>query len=220
MASSNILEPNTKEADRLLANMKRTMEHPWSAIEDGYIYTLDGIDLSAPIKQFPISPYLKCATDLWMKEKLTAWPKSRRMIMSWMATWWHLWLAMFHEGVAVYVQSETEKKSDELIDRAEFIRSHIPSSELVLPKLKGGKKTYCSMVWPGLYSQILGVAQGANQLRGPTASALLMDEVAFWEQCRASITAAKPTIEGGGRITLISSANPGFFKDIVFDVSG
>ena len=127
---------------------------------------------------------------------------------------------MFHEGASVYVQSETEKKSNELLDRAEFIRSHIPQSELILPKLKGNKKTWCAMEWPGIYSQMLGVAQGANQLRGPTASALLMDEVAFWEQCRASITAAKPTIEGGGRITLISSANPGFFKDICFDTSG
>jgi phage FluMu gp28-like protein len=215
-----MVEENTKESDRLIANMKRTMEHPWSAIEDGYIYTLDGIDLRSPIKQFPTTEYLKYATDLWMKEKLTAWPKSRRMIMSWTATWWHLWLAMFHEGASVYFQSETEKKSDELIERAEFMRSHIPQSELILPKLKGNKKTYCSMVWPGLYSQILGVAQGANQLRGPTATALLFDECAFWERQRESITAAKPTIEGGGRITLISSANPGFFKDIVFDTSG
>ena len=220
MATSTSIEPNTAEADRLLSNMRMVMEHPWAAIEAGYIYTLDGVDMRSPIKQFPKESYLRCATDIWMKEKLTAWPKSRRMIMSWMATWWHLWLGMFHEGASVYFQSETEKKSDELIERAEFMRSHIPLGELILPKLKGNKKTWCSMVWPGLYSQILGVAQGANQLRGPTATALLFDEVAFWEKCRESITAAKPTIEGGGRITLISSANPGFFKDICFDTSG
>ena len=220
MASTKVLEPNTKEADRLMANMRRTMEHPWSAIEDNYVWTLDGIDLRSPIKQFPKLDYLKEATDLWVKEKLTAWPKSRRMMMSWTAVWWHLWLGMFHEGAGIYFQSETEKKSDELIERAEFIRSHMPQSELVLPKLKAGKKTWCSMIWPGLYSSILGVAQGANQLRGPTATALLFDEVAFWEKCRDSITAAKPTIEGGGRITLISSVNPGFFKDICWDTSG
>jgi hypothetical protein len=137
-----------------------------------------------------------------------------------MMVWNHLWLGMFHEGAAIYFQSETEKKSDELLERAEFMRSHLPRSEIVLPKLKAGRKTYCAMVWPGIFSQILGVAQGANQLRGPTASALLFDEVAFWEKCRESITAAKPTIEGGGRITLISSANPGYFKDICFDTSG
>lgn len=215
-----MIEENTKESDRLISNMRSVIEHPWAAIEMGLIYTLDGIDLRSPIKQFPKHEYLRYATDLWMKEKLTAWPKSRRMIMSWMAVWWHLWLAMFHEGASVYFQSETEKKSDELIERAEFIRSHIHSSELILPKLKGGKKTYCAMVWPGLYSQILGVAQGANQLRGPTATALLFDECAFWQEGRASIVAAKPTVEGGGRVTLISSANPSFFKEICWDTSG
>lgn len=218
---SEIIEPNTKEADRLIANMRRTIEHPWSAIEDGYVWTLDGVDLSCPIKQFPRGDtYLRDCTDWWMKRRLTAWPKSRRMMFSWMMVWNHLWLGMFHEGAAIYFQSETEKKSDELLDRAEFMRTHLPRGELVLPKLKGNRKTYCAMVWPGIFSQILGVAQGANQLRGPTASALLFDEVAFWEKCRESITAAKPTIEGGGRLTLISSANPSYFKDICFDTSG
>jgi len=54
-----VVEENTKESDRLIANMRRTMEHPWSAISDGYIYTLDGIDLRSPIKQFPQTEYLK-----------------------------------------------------------------------------------------------------------------------------------------------------------------
>lgn len=215
------VEPNTKEADRIIANMKRTMSHPWSAIEDGYVWTLDGVDMNSPIKQFPRGDtYLRDCTEIWMQEKLTAWPKSRRMMFSWLMVWNHLWLAMFHEGASVYFQSETEKKSDELLDRAEFIRSHMPRQDLILPKLKQDRKTYCKMEWPGLYSQIIGVAQGANQLRGPTATALLFDEVAFWEKCRESITGAKPTIEGGGRITLISSAYPGYFKDICFDTSG
>jgi hypothetical protein len=141
------------------------------------------------------------------------------MMFTWVMTWNHLWLAMFHEGAAVYVQSETEKKSDAIVDKAKFIYDHIPQGELLLPKLKGGRKTYCAMEWPGLYSMLLGVAQGPNQMRGPTATALFLDECAFWEQARASITAAKPTIEGGGRLTLVSSANPSFFKDVVFDTS-
>ena len=87
MDTTKFLEPNTKEADRLMENMKRTMEHPWSAINDGYVWTLDGVDLRSPIKQFPKLDYLKEATNWWMKERLIAFPKSRRMMMSWMATW-------------------------------------------------------------------------------------------------------------------------------------
>jgi hypothetical protein len=215
-----LVEPNTKEADRLLSNMRAVIEHPWAAVEMGYVWTLDEEHVDSPIKQFPKLDYLREATDIWFKNRLTAWPKSRRMMLSWLMIWNHLWLAMFHEGAAVYVQSETELKSNRLLDRAEFIRQHIPTGELILPKLKGNKKTWCTMEWPGIFSRLIGVAQGANQLRGETATALMFDEVGYWERCRESITASKPCAESGGKVTLISSANPSFFKDVVFDTSG
>ena len=62
-----------------------------------------------------------------------------------------------------------------------------------------------------------GIPQGANQLRGPTASAVLLDEASFWEKGRESFSATKPCTEGGGRVTLISSASLSWFKDLVFD---
>jgi hypothetical protein len=58
---------------------------------------------------------------------------------------------------------------------------------------------------------------GANQLRQFTLSGLLGDECAFWEDAHKFYASSKPTIDGGGRMTLISSRNPGFFKKIVFD---
>jgi len=61
----------------------------------------------------------------------------------------------------------------------------------------------------------MAVGQGADQMRSYTASYVMLDEVAFWEQAEASWGALKPTIQGGGKICLISSANPGFFQRIV-----
>jgi hypothetical protein len=48
-------------------------------------------------------------------------------------------------------------------------------------------------------------------------TAIFGDECAFWEHARAFYAASKPTIDGGGRITLVSSASPGFFQQLVFD---
>ncbi len=197
--------------------MERFVQHPWSAIEDGYIWTLDSIDLRNPVKQFPNEPWLREVSVLWLRSKLFACPKSRRMKMSWLMCWLHEWLSMTNEGARVYFQSETEKKSDELIQRCEFMYHHIPRTEIVLPKLYRNTAQWCKIIWPGLNSQIEGVAQGPNQLRQYTGSAYLGDEIAFWEQARKSMAATKPIAEGGGRITYISSAQRGPFRDVVFD---
>jgi hypothetical protein len=61
------------------------------------------------------------------------------------------------------------------------------------------------------------VAQGEHQMRQLSATAIFADEFAFWEHARQTYTAARPTIEGTGRFTGVSSAHPGFFKDLVFD---
>lgn len=211
-------EPNTKEADRIVANMDRISSHPWAAIEDGWVWTMDEVDIRAPFKKFPNEPWLRELTEFWLKERLMAIPKSRRMKMSWLMTWLHTWLAGLHEGVNVAFQSENEKKSNKLILRSEFMWKHLPAEELVLPKLKMNRAMWCLMSWPGLRSQIEGFAEGANQLRGDTFTAVLADEIAFWPKGRASLGGFKPTAEGGGRVTLVSSALSGFWKDVCFDV--
>ena len=211
------VEPNTKAADRIIANMQRTMEHPWSAVEDGYVFTLDPKNLREPIRRLPNHPWLRTVANIWMKENLLAIVKSRQMITTWTMDWCHLWLAMFHPGAAVFIQSDVEVKSDEQIQRCEFIYRNIPQGELVLPKLKNGRATWCYMGFPGLQAYMRGIAQGANQLRQLAASAVLMDEAGFWEKGRESFAATKPTVEGGGKVTIMCSANPGWFRDICMD---
>ncbi|MHA2313209.1 MAG: hypothetical protein ACXADF_17115, partial [Candidatus Thorarchaeota archaeon] len=68
-------------------------------------------------------------------------------------------------------------------------------------------------------SEIIGIGQGANQLRQYTVTAILADEMAFWEEAQATYVAALPTIEGGGKFAGISSAHPGFFKSLVHDMT-
>lgn len=215
------MEQNTAEMDAFISRTQEVMEHPWAAVERGLVWTLDSTDLSRPIKKFPNQPWLREYTEVWMRSPLFAGPKTRRMMISWLMVWNHLWLAMFHPGAHVYFQSETEKKSDELVGRAGFIFDHFPEGEIALPQPKPGKNnattSWCSLAFPKLHSFIEGIPQGANALRQYTASAVFLDECSFWEKGRESFAATKPTIEGGGRVTLVSSAQRGWFHDLCYD---
>jgi len=52
-------------------------------------------------------------------------------------------------------------------------------------------------------------------LRQHTASGSFIDEGAFQPDLESSIRAAQPMLQGGGRIDVVSSAEPGYFQDLV-----
>ena len=203
-----------KEAEGAVDRAIYWAKDPYHWIEDGAIYTLDQTDYQNPIKQYPKEPWIKELTALWLDHPLFACPKSRRMKITWWAVINHLWLAMFRQGQAIYFQSDKEEKSDELVRRAEFIYDHLPLPDAVKPKKKA---KYCRLEFPELHSFIQGVPQGATQLRQFTSSAIMLDEFAFWMTAKESFYATKPTIDGGGRITIVSSAQDGFYRDLCMD---
>ena len=208
-------QPTESLESKIARNMRTYFNNPWSMVEDGVVYTLDSTDLLQPVKPFPAHPWLKLMAEKWLEEPLFASFKSRRMTITWLMVFLHLWLAMFREGASVFFVSDKEEKSDELIDRAHFIYNNIPSTSMLKPLCK---RSYCYLEFPGLNSYIHGVPQGADQLRQYTATAILNDEFAFWSKGRETFMASKPTIDGGGKVTLISSPMEGFFKELCFDL--
>jgi hypothetical protein len=200
--------------ESIAGNMMRWHRDPWEMIQDGVIYTLDQVNMKQPIKTFPTQPYLKELSHEWLENKLLLVAKSRRMTVSWLMCFLHLWLTMFHEGIAAFIVSDSERKSAELIQRCEFIYDHIPEDVMLKPKIRS---KHCLLEFPGLNSFLMGIPEGADQLRGYTATALLFDEFAFWDKPRESLGAARPCIDGGGRVTIVSSPLEGPFQDLVFD---
>ena len=57
--------------------------------------------------------------------------------------------------------------------------------------------------------------QGPDQLRQYTASYVYLTEMAFWEWAEETYAALLPTIQGGGKIVMDSSAGPGFFERLI-----
>jgi len=121
---------------------------------------------------------------------------------------------MLHPGRSIFIVSDKEQKSDELVRRCEFMYTNIPEGTILKPIMRS---KYCALEFPGLDSYIMGLPSGAAQLRQYTASALLFDEFAFWGDAMETLGAARPTIEGGGRLTIVSSAQDGPYKKLVFD---
>ena len=199
---------------RIAATMKRWYADPWAAIAEGKIFTLDQTDFKNPVKPFPTKPHLEHLTRAWLDNPMMLVPKSRRMMLSWLMAWLHLWMAMFHPGRSIFIVSDKEQKSDELVRRCEFMYTNIPEGCILKPTVRS---KYCALEFPGLDSYIMGLPSGAAQLRQYTASALLFDEFAFWTDAMETLGAARPTIEGGGRLTIISSAQDGPYKRLVFD---
>jgi len=202
------------QAEIYARNLRAAHADPWWCIKQGLVWTLDQTDFKQPVKPFPAKPHLELLTREWEQNRLLLVPKSRRMMMSWLMTWLHLWTAMLHPGRSVFLVSDKEQKSDELVRRCEFMFDNLPGDKILKPQVRS---KFCLLEFPGLNSYIMGIPSGASQLRQYTASALLFDEFAFWGNAMETLGAARPTIEGGGRLTIISSAQDGPFKRLVMD---
>jgi hypothetical protein len=182
------------------------------------VNTLDQVDRNTPIKPFPIHlPYIRLYVRIWQRERLIACPKSRRMKMSWTNIALHLWDTMWGIGRHHGFVSKKEPDSDELVDRAKIILEKIDPKKLPPELIPKWKKTENMLEFPEIESRIQGFASGADQLRQFTLSGILGDEMAFWENAQLMYSNSYPTIEGGGRFTVLSSVAPSFFQKIVFD---
>jgi hypothetical protein len=197
--------------DRLVAIRNDPMEFFKTSV-----LTLDQADRRTPVKAFPWDkPYIAPILQKLLTERLLVIRKTRRMIISWTVQTFNLWDAMFHIGRSIYVQSDKEEKSDELIRRCKFVYDNLPS--YTRPIVPRAVYKYCQLSFPEIDSVIVGVPQGRDQLRQITASRIFGDEFAFWDKAEESYGSMRPTIEGGGQIVLVSTSFPGFFKKIVDD---
>lgn len=196
-------------------NLYRFRANPWTFFQHG-VYTLDQADQWNPIKKYPTDlPYLEWMVGQIWTQPLLAIVKHRRMVMTWTCCAFLLWDAMLHEGRFNAVLSKKEEDADELVRRCLFVYNNIPKD--VMPFKPEVDPKYTELRFPEIDSVIKGFPQGADQLRQFTCSRIVADEMAFWPQARASFVSMKPTIEGGGKIVLLSTRYPGFFRELIED---
>lgn len=208
-AAPDLSDPQTLELvmDLELAQRKaqaRYAADPWAFVTE-CVQTLDQI--RGAVRPFPPKEHLEYLTRVWQQERECVVIKSRRMTVTWLYVALYYWLARFRPGskIAFCARKEGKDESEgsaELVWRAKFIHDHLP------PTLAPVEIDYhfCRLAFPETHSEIIGVAQGSDQLRQMTLTGVLADEFGFWERDRQTYQALRPTMEGGGRLTIVSSA--------------
>lgn len=193
-------------------------KNPWAFVIE-CCFTKDQTNKKAPIALIPDWPYLRLYTKIRQEHQRLAVPKSRRMTMSWTTIALYLHDTIFFPVRDQAFVSKKEEDAAELVRRAEFIYDHIPESRIpksLLPRKETRAKP-AALSFPELQSKIQGFPMGADQLRQFTFSGIFGDESAFWEDAQKFYSSAYPTIEGGGRMDLVSSRSPSFFQRLVYD---
>jgi hypothetical protein len=185
------------------------------------VRTKDEHDPSIEAKPFPNKRHIREAVRLWQQHRMNIWEKSRQVMASWTLCALYLHDTQFGTNRLNFIQSKKEEDSDRLVQRCFFMWER---QDPFLRELYPAEYTYCQLRFyrPGqkeglARSEILGVPQGGDIIRQHTGSGLLIDEAGFQPSLESAIGAARPMIAGGGRIDVVSSAEPGYFQDLAED---
>lgn len=175
-------------------------------------------DGSTSIKHFPArseKPYLWEFLDACVEEDLVAVEKSRQLMLTWGACLFCLWYAKFRPNQLVLVQSKKEEDAANLVYNKEPPHGRISFMEYNLPPemqtMDWKKGTSYSQLAFANGSRIWGIPEGGDKVRSYTASVWFSDEFAFQPEAEDAWKAARPTVSGGGKVILISTARAGAF---------
>ena len=201
----------------ILLEEREWRKDPWAFIHSACL-TVDEAD-EGKVKRFPDKQYLKRIAELAEQEPILCIPKSRRMMMTWDCLAIILWEGMYHDNQMIFVQSKKFDDSAYLLgeQRLMFMYNNLPHDRHNFPTLVkkiSSDKGY-SLLRFSNGTTYVAVAEGADQLRQYTASRVYCTEMAFWDSAELTWMALRPVIQGGGKILIDSSANPGFFSKIV-----
>lgn len=195
---------------------ERWQKDPWSWICDR-VQLLDPLNQENQVAPFPQYEYLKeLFTEINTSNTLIIW-KSRRMIGSWSALTYAVWLASLFKNQRIFLLSRKEGESDaegarELVWRSKWIIGNLQNGPK--PDIEAGKLI---ITFKETGSTITGMSSEPNAMRSVSANLVIADEFAFYERPKDTYAALKPTLESRGRFIGISSSAEGFFKQIVKD---
>ena len=176
--------------------------------------------------------YMLCCEDLMI-------PKSRQIRMSWFCATFALWSAMSakHRRIAYQTKKEedsyaqtTKGSKDPGGGRIDFIHRKLPGW-LRDPHVHSGRGNLAGQInfcpddyvdgvpVPCTGSKIIGMPQGAHQVRQYTLSGYINDESAFQDAYREAMVAVGAAVADGGWSISVSSVQSGsFFNEAVLNV--
>lgn len=138
------------------------------------------------------------------RERLIVILKARQLGISWLVCLFALRLCTLWPGQPVLALSRGQMEADELVHRISVMHREHSDRVQVLPRLT--KDNTADLEWDN-GSTVVSLAATKDAGRGFTGSLVILDEWAFMKWPRATLAAVKPTIDAGGRLIIISSAD-------------
>jgi hypothetical protein len=138
-------------------------------------------------------------------ERLLLILKARQLGISWLICAYILWLCLYRPGRLVLMFSIGQDEANELMRRVHVMYWRLPEDlRRALPQIV--KDNTEEMSWSN-ESRVQSLPSRKTAGSGYTASLIVLDEFAKNERAKELYTAVKPTIDGGGKMIILSSAH-------------
>ena len=141
--------------------------------------------------------------DQMAREQLIVILKARQLGISWLACLYIMRLCSLYPGQPALCLSRGQLEANELVHRISFLY-HQHANNSAFSRLVDDNTA--DLAWEN-GSSVISLAATKNAGRSLTAAVALLDEWAFMAWPRQTLAAVKPTIDAGGKLFIISSAD-------------
>ena len=152
---------------------------------------------------FVLWPGQQTALATMERDRLAVFLKARQLGISWLMCGYALWSMLSTPRQTILAYSQGQLEANELIRRVALLY-HQHQRKAALPALTADNTGM--LAW-GNGSRMLSLAATRKAGRSFTASIAILDEWAFMAWPRQTLAAVKPTIDAGGKLFIISSAD-------------
>lgn len=156
----------------------------------------------------PFKPWPAQIDVLWslMDERLFIILKARQLGISWIVCWYVMWRCVFNSGQLWLLFSKGQNEANELIRRIRVLYERLPDwlrTNLPAQILPGSVK---AIEWTN-GSRVNSMPATKTSGVSYTASGVVLDEAAKLQFGSDLFTAVKPTIDAGGQMIILSTAD-------------
>lgn len=155
------------------------------------------------VTPFALWPFQVDLLDTWQANQRVVVLKARQLGVSWLVAGYALWTALFHEAANVLMISKRLDEAVALLDKCEFIYDRLPQ----WLQASIAKKNETVLAFAKRGSKITAFPSTEDAGRGESASLVVVDEAAFQPYAETNYAAYKPTVDAGGKLVLVSTAN-------------
>lgn len=152
---------------------------------------------------FALWPKQQDVFSVMERERLAVFLKSRQVGISWIACLFALRNCSLYPGYPVLCISRSQDDADALIHRISFMYDQHQDQRWLSRLITDNTS---ELAWAN-GSSVISLAATKNAGRGFTGALAILDEWAFMAWPRQTLAAVKPTIDAGGKLFIISSAD-------------